>query len=352
MATVLAGPSEGAPEQPPAPESAGAPDGDSPASLEDSQQRCANCSAPLQEGQDWCFQCGDSTPGALASGTPGWRSAAMVVGLCTALVLGAGAAAYAAWGKPSTVHRALTVTVAETPPAATPPATTPAPTPPPSTAKAPGTPKTLKPLPKIPLTPVTPPKIPLTASTPKPAATKTTPSGSASTPSTGTGTSSTSEQPTTITLDTNAASTYNPYGYPASYFGDPSLAIDGEASTAWTAQVNPAVAPKMAEGLAIDLRSAQKLSSLNLLTTTPGMTVQVYGSAAAKLPSSITDPAWVALSPSLVAKNKQTSIKLRDTTKAFRFVTLWISRAPASSIGTPQAPGHVNVNEVELFPAS
>ena len=49
----------------------------------------------------------------------------------------------------------------------------------------------------------------------------TTPAGSG-------GTGETQAQP--ILLDTNAASTYNPYAYPASNFGDPSLAIDGETA--------------------------------------------------------------------------------------------------------------------------
>jgi hypothetical protein len=52
-----------------------------------------------------------------------------------------------------------------------------------------------------------------------------------------------------------------------------------------------------------------------------------------------------------VEKKKHISIKLRDATTAFEFVVLWISRAPAASVGTPQAPGHVSVNELELFPA-
>jgi len=69
------------------------------------------------------------------------------------------------------------------------------------------------------------------------------------------------------------------------------------------------------------------------------------------LPSSITDHAWVKLSHAFVEKAKRLRLKLRESKKAFRFLTLWISRAPASSIGTPQAPGHVSVNELELFPA-
>ena len=35
---------------------------------------------------------------------------------------------------------------------------------------------------------------------------------------------------------------------------------------------------------------------------------------------------------------------------AHRFVVVWLSEAPASSVGTPQAPGRVSLNELELFP--
>jgi hypothetical protein len=162
---------------------------------------------------------------------------------------------------------------------------------------------------------------------------------------------STAKEAPALELDTNAASTYDPYSYPAANFGDPSLAIDGDTSTGWTAQVEPSVAPKMAEGLAIDLRSEHKLASVKLHTSTPDMTVQVYGANGHVLPASITDSAWVPLSHALTVKKTTTTIKLRDTTKAFRFIVLWISRAPESAVGTPQAPGHVTVRELELFPA-
>ena len=151
-----------------------------------------------------------------------------------------------------------------------------------------------------------------------------------------------------------SSSPHNPYGYPASGFGDPSLAIDGDTSTEWTAQVNPAVAPKMAEGLTIDLKSAQRVSAVELVTSTPGMSIQIYGANGQTVPTSITDPAWVQLSPYLTVKKRHERIKLKDSTKAFRFVTLWISKAPAASIGTAPdrvPPTHVSVNELELFPA-
>jgi hypothetical protein len=31
---------------------------------------------------------------------------------------------------------------------------------------------------------------------------------------------------------------------------------------------------------------------------------------------------------------------------------VWISQAPESAVGTPEAPGHVTVNEIELLPAA
>jgi hypothetical protein len=79
--------------------------------------------------------------------------------------------------------------------------------------------------------------------------------------------------------------------------------------------------------------------------------VQLYGANGKTAPSSITDPAWVPLSHSQIVGKKHIRIKLRNSKRAFTFVTLWISQAPAASVGTAAAPGHVSVNELELFPA-
>jgi hypothetical protein len=298
----------------------------------------------MSASQDWCLQCGAGAPGSLGTRAPLWRSGAGIFVATAILALAAAAAGYAALSKGKTVAVTRTVALLTPPPAVT-PGTTAVPTP--AVPKGLGTPTTVKPVAPLPTT--TPPKIPLTAGTPKGGTTSTpaatTPSSTTTTPSSGSGQS----QPQAIELDTNAAQTYNPYAYPAAGFGDPSLSIDGETATGWTAQIDPAVAPKMAEGLAIDLKSARKISAVALVTSTPGMTVQVYGTAAQTLPASITDPAWVKLSGSLPVKSKHMRIKLKSA-KAVRFVTLWISKAPASSVGTPQAPGRVSVNELELFP--
>lgn len=329
---------------------------------------CQKCGHPLAEGQDWCLQCGTAAPDSLQAGGPGWRSATAVLGITAVLVLGAGAAAYAALTQPSTqkpAPKVITVAQAPTTPAATTPitpgttATTPAPT---------TTPGLTTPTPVKPLTGTTkPPKIPLTAPTPKSSGTNTGSSktgagksksetGAAGKEKAGGEGASESEkpageEPTPILLDTNAAGTYNPYNLPASSFGDPSLAIDGETSTGWTAQVEPSTAPRMAVGLAIDLHAPRRVGSITLVTSTPGMTVQMYGSDAKTLPNSITSPEWTTLSPSLVARKHNTHIDLRHSKNAFRFIALWISAAPQSAVGTPSAPGHVSVNELELFPA-
>jgi hypothetical protein len=278
------------------------------------------------------------------------------------LIAGAAAAAYAALSKSSAKPRPAPAALAQAPaasappPAATPPSTASV-TPPPATPKL-GAPSINPPIP-LPKAP----KVPPATAGPKPAATTpatTTPStsGATTTPAgskrtaTGPGaTNTTQKQPAALVLDTNAASTYNPYAYPASNFGDPSLAIDSEKSTAWTAVVDPAVAPKMAEGLVIDLKTAQKLSALTLTDSTLGMTVQVYGATGGAPPASITDPAWVPLSRLVVVGKSSQRIPLGHSKQAFRFVALWISKAPASSVGTPTAPGRVSIDELELFPA-
>lgn len=361
MATALADPPVAPPEQ--QPPAGGAPGGPATPASESAEQptaSCAKCGAPLAAGQDWCLKCGAGGPDSLSSRAPTWRSAAVVLTALTILIAGAATAAYAALSKHDAKAPAST-TVAQVP--TTPAATTPV-TPLPPETGVPTTPTIGTPTTIAPSTGVKPPKIPLSAApTPTPAATtpvvtppvvKTGPT----TKSGGTGTSAPGEaHPEALLLDTNAASTYNPYNYATSNFGDPSLAIDGDRSTGWTAIVEPSVAPKMAEGIVIDLNTPRKLSALALITTTPGMTVQVYGANGEAPPTSITDPAWAALSPSLVEKKKHARIKFGGTTaagqaaakKAYRFVAVWVSQAPASAVGTAAAPGHVSINEIELF---
>jgi len=324
----------------------------------------------MQQGQDWCLQCGTAKP-RLFGGGPGWRTGIAILGATAVLVCGAAVAAYAALNKAKPKSSAVAL-VLKTPATGVP--TTTAPTTPgaaatPGATPVPGTPTTVK---------AAPPKIPLQTSTPKsaggadseannalfPPETKTTAPTTGSNPTkitseptkstgesketSGSGTKSSAEEPSPILLDTNAASVYNPYNYPATLFGDPSLAIDGEAGTAWTAQVQAEDAPKMAEGLLLDLKTPQKLGSSAVKTTTTGITVEVYGTNGSTPPASISDPAWARIVGLKVLTKKSTTLKLKTKGKGYRYILLWLAKAPSTS--TAASPGSVSIDEWELFP--
>lgn len=310
----------------------------------------------MQEGQDWCLQCGAGAPGSLGTG-PGWRTGVAILGATALLAVGASVAAYAALTKPKPKPKAVALAIKP----ATPVPTTPVP----GTATgggAPGIPTTVTPeAPKIPTQAPTPTTKSSEPSAPVfPPETKTSTSTSTTTSTSGSSTAkeevskektesgSGSEPPSPILLDTNAASVYNPYTYPALLFGDPSLTIDGDAKTAWTAQVQPDKAPHMAEGLLLDLKSSQKLGSAAVKTSTTGATIEIYGANGSTLPASITDSAWTRLVGLKVLKKKDTTFQLKTKGRTFRYVVLWLVKAPAGS--TAAKPGKVAINEFELFP--
>lgn len=301
----------------------------------------------MNRDQDWCLQCGTGAPGSLMGAGHGLISPAVVLVATLALVLGAAAASYAAWGKSSSAPAATTTTIAQAPQPTTPAPAVVVATSSTTTASTTTTPKLGK-------TRVKPPKIPVTKTSTTTSSTTT--SEAESTTTATTQTTSGEALPEPILLDTNAATTYNPNNYPAGEFGDPTLAIDGDTGTGWTAQVNPSLAPKLEAGLLVDLKAAQKISGVELISSTPGMTVQLFGSNPTgpepTAPATITDSAWVPLSKTVVAKNRHEHIKLLHPTSAYRYIVLWIREVPAAAIGTAQAPGRITVNELELFPSS
>ncbi len=306
----------------------------------------------MQAGQDWCLQCGAARGAAERGGGPRWRSGAALLAGTALLALAAAGAGYAALSRSKPRPRLATVTVPRPVAPAPPAGATPTPTPPASLGAA-ATPKPTLPAPAASTPKPAPVAPPATAPvTPAPTNTTTTPSGGETSTSTTPSSSEAASEPQSnaLLLDTNAASTYNPNNYPATDFGDPSLAIDGETSTAWTAVVEPSTAPKMADGLLMDLKSPQQLASLQLVVGTPGMSLQLFGANGAAAPATIADPGWVKLTTSKVVKHKRAHIKLATHGQKFRFVLLWISKAPAAAVGTPQKPGHVAVDEIELFP--
>ena len=295
----------------------------------------------MATAQDWCLECGAGAPGGLGT-RPGWRAASTIIALTVVLAAVAVAAAYAALSSSSRRIVTRPAAVAAAPPATTPATTPPAataptsPTPPASTTPPAGT-ATPKP-PKIPAATPTPtattPAATTPAATPKPTTTHTTTTPAATAPS--------GAQPgSPFLLDPDATSTYDPYNYATSEFGDPSLAIDGDPTTSWTAQANPGDAPRFAAGLLVDLKSSQRLNTLKLLTDTPGMRVELYGANGANPPPSITDPAWIHLGSVPALKHSQ-AIRLKTNGTPFRWIAVWITHASAKS------PSAVDIAELSL----
>lgn len=305
-------------------------------------RKCKHCGATLAAGQEWCLQCGAAVPGSISE-SPAWRPLAALAAATVILLGGAGAAAYAALSRPTQrtpPHVALATVPA---PSTSTPTTTPLPTTPLPVTPTPSTPATTLP-------PVTtkPPKIPAATPTPSGGTTNGGANTGGSTTTTTTSTPGTSTTPAAATpnpilLDTDAAGTYNPYAYPAESFGDPGLAIDGEAATAWTAAVQPSSAPRMAEGLVIDLRTAHRLGSLEVHSAPLGATVEVFAANGHNVPATITDPAWKKLNGPHLLKKKAAKLKLHAGSTAYRFVVLWLTKAPA-------AEQKISVSELALFP--
>lgn len=327
---------------------------------------CLNCGSEMAEEQDWCLRCGAAAE-QRAPGRPGWRSAALAVSASAVLALGAAAAAYAALNEKQESPPPAAQTVAQTPvapPTGTIPTTPTTPTTP-ETPEAPpsGTGGTL------PETPGAPPSLPKGPSAAEEKAEQETVKeleeeeqhsreqgegkGQAEGKEQGQASEEgeTEEEPAPMLLDTNAARVYNPYSYPEATFNDPSLAIDGEATTAFVVKVREESAPNMAAGLLIDMKALTKVEKIALITNTPGFTLQVYGTTAKKdPPESITSKGWVKLTKSDVAKKHKTTVTLGKANKEFRQILIWLVKAPEGS--TQEAPGHVSINELQLFEKS
>src|SRR3954454_1322648 len=116
-------------ERPPGP---GEPPLEAPVQVAPEGATCATCGAPLQDGQEWCLECGT----ALARNGRRWRVPAIITGVVIAFAITSTAVAFVAISDDGPG----TVTVAENPPPVrgAPPAPPPAPPPPPAGARTRG----------------------------------------------------------------------------------------------------------------------------------------------------------------------------------------------------------------------
>ncbi|MEA2274113.1 MAG: hypothetical protein QOI98_2821, partial [Solirubrobacteraceae bacterium] len=116
-------------------------------------------------------------------------------------------------------------------------------------------------------------------------------------------------------------------GRPASNFGSAGAAIDGSTATAWTAVVDPDHRSGLAVGVDIAINPRKGLRALDVRTTTPGMTIEVYGASGGE-PVSIVDPAWTHLATvHALAAGQQ--IGLGSGIQQIRHLLVWITNAPS-----------------------
>ncbi len=422
---------------------------------------CANCGAPLADGQDWCLECGTASQRS-RSPLPGWRTGAATVVAAVVLASGAAAAAYAAItsddGSSSGTQIAGVLSPggdqatdpvpqpdpidipseqevpplngaaqapdasASVPPPVTPPAgqapvapATPAVpyTPPPYTPP----PYTPPPYTPPPAAPVTPPSTPSTPSTsgggggsgssssggsgkaqgsgpverrplvevkldpkttvaasynpPLNAGAATKPTQTTTTPTTTTPTQTTTTPAQTTTTTTPAQTTTTPAqttttpttpaqttttpaapagdrAHAASDFsGDPTAAFDGDPATAWSVALpTPQLVAEPQAGLLINLPKATTLRKLVITPTTPGTTIEVYGSNAGTAPATVGAKGWKKLATQLEVDGKTKITLGKDTvgTGKLRHLLIWFAAGPDD--GTSKSVG---ISELQLY---
>ena len=97
----------------------------------------------------------------------------------------------------------------------------------------------------------------------------------------------------------------------------------------------------------IDLGKAQKLRRLSITTTTPGTTVEVYGSPDPIPPATLDDDGWTHLATQLdVDGGEKTNITLGEDvtgTDKVRQVMIWFAQGPDDGSTS------VGISEIKLF---
>lgn len=326
---------------------------------------CPKCSAPLEEGQDWCLNCGEAQPGGRRVTLPGKRATATVLALTTVLVGGAVAASYAAL-QDGTEPSNTPTQLAQAPPAsqfappttATPPATAAAP---PASTAIPGDTATTPP------TDTGSTDLPDAGSTPDipaPSSTPSTPSSSSnSTSSSGTSTGTTKSdttadtrtsttktsttpaetEPVAIDLADGAGSLYDPFKRDTAA-GDAAKAFDGDPNTSFPVTV-AAGSQQIGAGLAVALPKLEGIREIDLKTKTPGFKIEVYATDEQDLPPDVLDTRWAHLKDVTGVGSDSDgaeTINLGSGSTKYRHVLLWFTAPPTEG-------STVRISELKLL---
>jgi hypothetical protein len=334
--------------------------------MESSRERlCPNCSAPAEESQRWCLECGSELPRARRSGL---RPAVGIATTLTVLVGAASAGGYTLLQDGKQPPPPAATIAQQPPPVVTPPADT-AGTPPAGTT-LPDTSGDLS--------------LPGGGST---AGSGRGSSGGGGSSSTGGGSSATSNTAPDLSSDVDTSTPnppppdpnaddvgsvqddtsggrdraprraatprltetnialgavavpYAPYATGDADLGDAGAAVDGAGGTAWETPPfdDPAAHPQL--GVYVDLATAERLTKLVATTPTPGMSFEVY-TATAGPPKSITSAGWSHMATKQATPGK-TTIEFPAGTKA-RYVLVWVT-------SLPQNVDHAAISELQVF---
>jgi hypothetical protein len=131
------------------------------------------------------------------------------------------------------------------------------------------------------------------------------------------------------------------------FTGDPSTAFDGDPATAWSVALGtPELVLDPQVGLLIDLGTATKLRKLVVTPTTPGTTIEVYGSAAGTAPATLDDKGWKKLATQLDVDGKTKITLGQDAvgTGKVRQLLIWFAAGPDDGTSTS-----VGISELQLY---
>jgi hypothetical protein len=331
---------------------AGAPEGQAPEVEAPPEVRaCPKCAAPLEDGQDWCLNCGEAQTGGRRMALPGKRATATVLALTTVLVGGAVAASYAALSD-GTEATPPPTQIAQAPPASQ---AAPAPTTDPGAATA-AQPSTAAPadtstLPPVDDTASTPPDAGTTPDVPAPSSsssssssttggdstadsdsssTTDTTTDSTSTSTTRTSTTPAETEPVAIALGDDPGALYDPYKRDTAA-GSAAKAFDGDPNTSFPITV-AAGSTQVGAGLAVDLPKLQGVREVDLTTKTPGFKIEIYATDEEDLPPDVLDTRWAHLKD-VAGVGSDTDgkeiVNLGSGTTKYRHVLLWFTAPPA-----------------------
>jgi hypothetical protein len=333
-----------------------------PAEAPPEARTCPTCHAPLEDGQDWCLNCGEAQPSRRIA-LPGKRAAATVMALTTVLVGGAVAASYAALQDGTETPPTTPTQVAQVP--------TPAPAPDAAAAAAAAAASSA--VPAEPSTPeptdtgILPDDGGSSTYTPPPASDDFSDSsssqGTSSSSQTAPDNSSTSDddgsadtrtsttettteaEPVAITVGEDAAALYDPYKRDTAA-GDAKKAFDSDPNTSFPITVAPG-STQVGAGLAVDLSKQQGIREIELTTKTPGFKVEIYATDDTELPPDVLDTRWAHLKDvtgvgsEADAKGKEI-VKLGSGATKYRHVLLWFTAPPTDG-------STVRVSELKLL---